>query len=190
MDNTIKFRSRGSSLLPGERYAPTSVFFHWVIALLIVIAYAAVIIKGYLPRGSAPRALSLTIHEWAALAVLVLAVPRLLIRLIKGAPAALPGQAWWARAGSSAAHLLLYLFMFAQPVLGYLTLNAQGHPLTIPGLDIALPQFIAKDEQTGRSIKEIHETIGNAFYWVIGFHALAALWHHYFRRDDTLRRML
>ena len=190
MDNALKFRSRGSPRLPGERYAPPSVFLHWLIALLIAIAYAAVITKGYLPRGSDQRAFSLTLHEWTGVAVLVLVVPRLLWRLIKGAPAALPGQGWLVRTASSATHLLLYLFMFAQPILGYLTLNAGGHVLTIPGLDVALPQFVGKDDELRRSIKEIHETIGNAFYWVIGFHALAALWHHYFRRDDTLRRML
>ena len=32
--------------------------------------------------------------------------------------------------------------------------------------------------------------IGQAFYWVIGAHIVAALWHHLFRRDDTLKRML
>jgi cytochrome b561 len=190
MDNAIKFRSPGSPLSSSGRYAPPAIFFHWAIALLIVIAYAAVITKGYLPRGSAPRAVSMTIHEWAGVAVLVLAVPRLLWRLIKGAPGALPDQGWLLRALSSAVHLLLYLFLFAQPVLGYLTLNAGGHALTIPGLDIALPQLIGKDVEMRRSIKEIHETLGSAFYWVIGLHALAALWHHYFRRDDTLRRML
>lgn len=190
MDNAIKFRSRGSPLSSNGRYAPPAIFFHWTIALLIVIAYAAVITKGYLPKGSAPRALSMTIHEWAGVMVLVLAVPRLLWRLIKGAPGPLPGQGWLVRALSAAVHLLLYLFLFAQPVLGYLALNAGGHVLTIPGLDIALPQFIGQDDEARRSIKEIHETLGSAFYWVIGLHALAALWHHYFRRDDTLRRML
>lgn len=190
MAKAIKFQSLDSPLSSVQRYAPPAIFFHWLVALLIVIAYAAVITKGYLPKGSAPRALSMTIHEWVGIAVLVIAVPRLLWRLIKGAPGPLPGQGWLVRAGSSLVHLLLYLFIFAQPVLGYLTLNAGGHVLTIPGLDIALPQFIGKDDEMRRSIKEIHETLGSAFYWVIGLHALAALWHHYFRRDDTLRRML
>jgi len=190
MAKAIKFHSLDSPLSSVQRYTPPAIFFHWLVALLIVIAYAAVITKGYLPKGSAPRALSMTIHEWAGIAVLIVAVPRLLWRLIKGSPGPLSGQGWLVRMGSSLVHLLLYLFIFAQPVLGYLTLNAGGHVLTIPGLDIALPQFIGKDDEMRRSIKEIHETLGSAFYWVIGLHALAALWHHYFRRDDTLRRML
>ncbi len=38
-------------------------------------------------------------------------------------------------------------------------------------------------------LEEAHELLGNAFYAVIGLHAVAALWHHFARRDDTLRRM-
>ncbi|WP_407434844.1 cytochrome b [Lelliottia sp.] len=35
-----------------------------------------------------------------------------------------------------------------------------------------------------------HELIANAGYFLIGFHALAALFHHYIERDNTLERML
>ena len=35
----------------------------------------------------------------------------------------------------------------------------------------------------------LHELIGTAFYWVVGLHVAAALYHHLIRRDDTLRRM-
>ena len=40
------------------------------------------------------------------------------------------------------------------------------------------------------SIKEIHETIGTTGYYLEGAHALAALYHHYVKRDNTLIRML
>jgi cytochrome b561 len=39
-------------------------------------------------------------------------------------------------------------------------------------------------------LKEIHETIGNIGYFLVGAHALAALFHHFITRDDTLTRML
>jgi cytochrome b561 len=35
-----------------------------------------------------------------------------------------------------------------------------------------------------------HVWIGNAFYWVIGLHALAAVGHHVLLKDRTLRRMI
>lgn len=185
MQRTLNFDSLRPVI---ARYSPPAIVFHWLVALLIAIAYAMVITKGYLPKGSAPRALTMRIHEWAGVLVFVVAVPRLLWRLLMGAPTALPGQSWLVRAGAIFIHLLLYLFIFAQPILGYLTLNASGHTLDLWG--ISLPQFLAASQETRRTLKDFHETLGNAFYWVIGLHALAALWHHYVRRDDTLRRML
>lgn len=186
MDSTLKFTSRRQAL---ARYAPPAIFFHWAIACLIALAYAMVITRGYLPRTSPARPWIMNIHEWAGTLVITLAVPRLLWRLIKGAPPALPDLTWWQRLLSSVVHLLLYLFFFAQPILGYLIINASGHGLRIaPG--IQTPQFIGADKAMHHTLVTFHVTLGTAFYWVIGLHALAALWHHYFRRDDTLRRML
>jgi cytochrome b561 len=38
--------------------------------------------------------------------------------------------------------------------------------------------------------KEIHEVLGTVGYFLIALHASAALYHHYFVRDNTLRRMV
>ena len=38
-------------------------------------------------------------------------------------------------------------------------------------------------------LEDLHGQIGEIFYWVIGFHVLAAIFHHVVRRDDTLKRM-
>jgi cytochrome b561 len=53
-----------------------------------------------------------------------------------------------------------------------------------------LPALIAPDNALGDWIKEIHETAGTVGYWLIALHAAAALAHHYFWKDNTLRRML
>jgi len=37
---------------------------------------------------------------------------------------------------------------------------------------------------------DIHTILGNVIMWLAGFHAAAALFHHYVLRDDTLRSML
>ncbi|VVE59190.1 cytochrome B [Pandoraea anapnoica] len=172
------------------RFAPPAIFFHWAVALLIVFAYAAIIAKGQLPRGSAQRDWAMSLHMWLGVGVLTLAVPRLLWRLVFGAPPALPGQSRSVRTAATMAHLMLYAFIFAQPILGYLANNAAGYTVDIPSLGVSLPALVAPNAALARSIKGIHETVGNLFYWVIGLHTLAALVHHYFYRDETLRRMI
>ena len=39
-------------------------------------------------------------------------------------------------------------------------------------------------------LKEWHVTLANLGYFVIGLHALAALMHHYYWKDNTLLRMM
>ena len=170
------------------RYSGPAVFFHWAVFLLIATAYAAIELKGFLPKGSASRALSMSVHTWAGALVLVLAVPRLLWRLARGAPAPEPGPRWMQLLGS-AMHLVLYLFIFVQPVLGLLALNAGGHLLTVPGLGIELPALVAQSKDLKEILEDVHGTLGTAFYTVIGLHAIAALFHHYMLGDNTLRRM-
>ena len=48
---------------------------------------------------------------------------------------------------------------------------------------------MAPDKALGKNLEDIHETIGTLGYWLIGLHAVAALYHHYLVRDDTLVRM-
>ena len=62
--------------------------------------------------------------------------------------------------------------------------------MLVPFTGIALPALLAENEDLAHTLEDLHGSIGEAFYWVIGLHVLAALWHHFGRRDDTLRRML
>lgn len=85
-------------------------------------------------------------------------------------------------------HLGLYALMIGLPLLGWLTLSAAGKPIPFFGLE--LPALIGADKKLAGDLKELHETLAVAGYWLIGLHAAAALFHQYVRRDGTLQRML
>ena len=78
--------------------------------------------------------------------------------------------------------------MIGMPIGGWLILSAEGDPVPFFGLE--LPALVSPDKALAEQIEEIHETVGTIGYWLIGLHALAALYHHYVKRDNTLRRML
>jgi cytochrome b561 len=46
------------------------------------------------------------------------------------------------------------------------------------------------DKHTADSLKHFHELLGTIFYYVIGLHVVAAVWHHFVRKDNTVRRMV
>jgi cytochrome b561 len=78
--------------------------------------------------------------------------------------------------------------MIGMPLAGWLILSSAGKPVPFFGLE--LPALIAENKDLSKQIKEIHETVGQLGYFLIGLHALAALFHHYILRDNTLYRML
>lgn len=170
------------------RYDFLTVLCHWSVFLLVATACAAVELKGMFAKGAPPRMLAMTLHEWAGALVLALAVPRLLWRLARPAPPPAP-RAVAMRLLAGVMHVLLYLYIVAQPLLGLVALNAGGHLLELQSLGLTIPPLVAPDEALRQTVKALHETVGTVFYLVIGLHAMAALFHHYMLGDDTLRRM-
>jgi len=167
------------------RYSSPAIFFHWAIFLLVALAYLAIEIRG--PKGSDSRVFWMNVHLTAGTFVLVLSVLRVLWRVVSRVPEAI-AQATLMRWLSKLAHFALYVFIIAQPLLGIMMINMGGKPVSLDWLGVSFTLF-GPDKALRPTIKEAHELIGNAFYFVIGLHALAALYHHFIRRDDVLRRM-
>lgn len=169
------------------RYRPILIGLHWLTLLLLVGVYTTIELRGLFPRGSDARQLIKSAHFFLGISVFALTLPRLLVRLSSPTPPITPPPPAWQKRAAGAMALSLYGLMLATPVLGYLLLNAEG---TSPALGSwTLPSLIAAQETLGDSLKEWHETIAVAGYGLIGLHALAALYHHYVRHDDTLLRM-
>ena len=82
----------------------------------------------------------------------------------------------------------IYIFMLVMPLLGWLILSGENQP--VPFFGLQLPALIGENKALAKQFEEIHETVGNVGYFLIGLHAAAALIHHYFYRDNTLVRML
>ena len=91
---------------------------------------------------------------------------------------------------SKLVHLALYAFFIVMPLLGMATAWSDGKAILIPFTGVALPALLPENRALAHQLEDLHGTIGEVFYWVIGAHVLAAIWHHAFRRDDTLKRML
>jgi hypothetical protein len=116
-------------------------------------------------------------------------LPRVLHRWRNVPPPIVPAIAGWEVQLSRLTHGLLYAFLLLQPVLGLLTVWFGGRGIGIPGTTLILPSPLPENHDLHEQLEDIHKWIGTAFYYVIGLHILGALWHHFLRRDSTLRRM-
>ena len=171
-----------------DRYGSVSIALHWLMLLLIAVVYACIELRGNFPKGGGIREGLKTWHFMLGLSVLVLVVGRIGVRLASGVPPIHPEPTQWQGLSAKAMHVALYVLMFAMPILGWLTLSAEGK--VVPFFGVVLPAIVSESKLVANWAKEIHETGGTIGYFLIGLHAAAALFHHYFIRDNTLRRML
>ena len=171
-----------------RRYGALTVALHWLTLALLVVIYVWMEFRGYFPKGSDVREGMKAWHFMLRLTVPMLVALRLVARAVGQTPLITPPSAAWQRRLAGAMHIALYVFMFGMPMLGWLTLSAAGKPIPFFGLE--LPAVIGADKALSRQILAIHESGAILGYGIIGLHAGAALYHHYFLRDDTLQRLL
>lgn len=144
---------------------------HWLIAALICTNY--IVSEGIedafdgMMEGEAATGLVSTVHVYVGLAVLVLAVLRLIVRFASGAPEApgVPGSLGVMMAGLG--HKALYLLMILVPALGAIT-------------------WYGKTETTA----DAHVIAMNVMMLLALGHAVIAIFHQYVLKDGLLARMV
>jgi cytochrome b561 len=173
---------------PTLRYSLRARWFHWLAFAAVALAYLFINLRGVFPRGSAEAKVPMQGHILFGLAVLAIVLPRLLHRL-RNAPPEAPAIAPWEALLSRVTHFALYAFLLVQPLLGLFTVWSGG-PLKVPFTTLQIPSPMAPNHALHEQLGGLHENIGTIFYYVIGLHIAGALWHHFFRHDNTLKRML
>jgi cytochrome b561 len=159
---------------------------HWLTAGLILTAFPLGVYMHDLPLS--PTKLQLySYHKWIGITALLIAVLRVIWRVSKGAPAALPGPAWQQKA-ASLTHGLLYVLMFAVPLSGWLMSSAKGFPVVYFGV-LPLPDLVGKSQDLGDFLRAAHEFLNFSLIALVGLHLGAALKHQFIDRDETLVRM-
>jgi cytochrome b561 len=190
--DNMRTRAVGDSVMSWKnsptRYGSLSIAMHWLMLVLIVAIYASIELRTQFPRGSDIREAMKTWHFMLGLLVFALVWVRFFVRLAGPIPDIVPRpsklQLWVAHSFEYA----IYAFMVVMPLLGWLILSAEQK--TVPFFGLELPALIGANKALAKQLEEIHETIGTAGYFLIGIHAVAALVHHYIRRDNTLTRIL
>lgn len=170
------------------RYNSVSIALHWLMLLLFIAVYASIEFSGAFPKGSDSRSTLKALHFSFGLLVFFMVWLRLAMRLLSPPPSLEPSLPYWQRQAARLAHAALYALMIALPLAGWLALSAAGKPINFFGLEFSA--LIDENISIARPIRKLHKTVGNAAYLLIGLHAALALFHHYVRRDNTLRRML
>lgn len=172
-----------------QRYPNSAILLHWLVLLLVVAAYACILLRVNYERGSDIRESLKVWHFMLGLSVLGVTFLRVGLRaFVWKTPPIIPEPPRALHLLSIAAHLAIYAWLIAMPVAGWIILSAEGDP--IPFWGINLPPLAGADKSLAGQVEELHELGGTIGYFLLGLHAVAALFHHYVMKDTTLMRML
>jgi len=162
---------------------------HWVMAVLILMMIGL----GWLMvtwRPNIQMAFSLyQLHKSIGVLIFTFLIIRIVMRIRYGAPPAPPGMPYIERFLASFVQTVLYGVMIAMPVTGWLMGSAAGFPTKPFGLFV-LPDFIARNEALEAILKTSHKALSFILVAALILHIAGAAKHHFWDRDDVLRRML
>jgi cytochrome b561 len=169
-----------------RHFTPLQRLLHWLMAICIL---AMLFIGVGMVSTVKPTYLTLvSIHKPLGIAILVLALLRLALRLVRGAPALpadLPAPMRLAAQGS---HYALYALMIVMPLLGWGMLSAAAYPVVLFG-GWHLPAILPQSDSLHTLLWNAHFYLAFAFFALILMHVAAALFHALVRRDGVFETM-
>jgi cytochrome b561 len=173
------------------RYGTVAMTLHWLIALAIV---GMLVVGKYmhgLPDSNPDKFALYQLHKSFGISILVLTVFRIGWRLMHAVPPLPATMPVWERWAANGSHFLLYALMLGMPVSGWLRVSTDR--LGIPTLWFGLfevPHFPLVSDTITRWMHEAHELMGNMLIALLTIHVAAALKHHFWDRDNVMKRML
>ncbi|MBO1077290.1 cytochrome b [Roseomonas marmotae] len=168
------------------RFSPLQRLFHWVMAACIL---AMLFIGVGMVSTISTRYLTLlSIHKPLGIAILVLALLRLVLRLRRGAPSLPDDLPEPMKLAAHLSHVALYALMIAMPLLGWAMLSAEGVPVLLSS-SVRLPPIAPQGLELYALFRSAHGYLAYAFFAVILLHLGAALYHAMIRRDRVFGTM-
>lgn len=174
---------------------------HWLTALLFLGSYVSVYYRHWFTEAKTPENWNaLQMHLSFGITIGVLVLLRIIWRLMDTALAEEPGTQLEHKA-AQLGHYALYAIMIMMPVTGYLgtgvatdfffMFDIDKFPGTWVFTQVIQEGLGINFKTFEKPIDFIHkEILGAWLVWMlIAGHVLAALYHHFVRKDRTLKRM-
>lgn len=171
-----------------QSYGSIAKFFHWLIALLVIVLLPV----GYFMGDIGDKSLKLqafNLHKLFGLTVLALITLRLLWRWANPVPSLPLEMASWERLLEKTVKAFFYIALFVMPLSGWIFSTAAGHPPHLGHYTLAAP-FIPLSKTLADQIFNIHATFAVIIIGLLCLHIAGAFKHHFINKDNVLRRML
>lgn len=167
-------------------YSLAARMIHWAMALLLIsLLFAGLAMV----QSLEPWHLTLlSLHKSFGVLALVLAIIRLVLRIVQQQPDLPASVPHWQQRIAQLSHFFLYAAMFAMPLSGYLMQSAAGRPVSVFGL-FTLPNITSVNMELYGFLREMHGLIAWGLILLVLVHMGAALHHGLIKRDGVLESM-
>ncbi|WP_299793163.1 cytochrome b [uncultured Shewanella sp.] len=185
-----------------QAYGRIAKWIHWSVAILFLLAYVSVYYRQWFTEEKTPENWNaLQVHLSVGVTIGVLVLLRIIWKLINVTPRAEPGTPM-EHLAAKLGHYALYLVMLVMPLTGYMGTGANTEFFFLFDIskfaDTWIYQALVVDglnssfEAIEPTMDFIHKEIGGKWLvWILILgHAMAAMYHHFVKRDNTLKRML
>jgi cytochrome b561 len=170
----------------GHRFTPLQRLLHWLMAVCIL---SMLFIGVGMVSTVKPKNLALvSIHKPLGIAILVLALIRLVVRLRYGAPSLPADLPEPMKLAAQLSHYALYVLMIAMPLIGWGMLSAAAYPVVLFG-GAHLPAILPQSDSLHTLLWNAHFYLAFVFFTLVLLHNAAALFHALVRRDGVFDAM-
>ncbi len=169
-----------------ERYNRVAMALHWLIALLMIpMLFFG---EDLMNKHGGPALPSL--HVTIGVTILILTLVRLAWRIAHPPPPLPETMPGWEKAASKASHALFYFLLIALPLTGWLAFPKFLLESKIAGIRFFGLFTVPVTPDLGLPFGLLHSLGGKLGIGLLILHVAAALKHHFYNRDNVLRRML
>ncbi len=170
----------------GTRFTVLQRSLHWVMAICILsmlfigVGMLSTVMPKYVPL--------LATHKTLGIAILGLALIRLVVRFRYGAPSLPVDLPEPMKLAAHLSHYALYALMIGMPLIGLAMMSAAAYPVVLYG-NIRLPAILPQSNALHTLLWNAHFYLAFAFFALILLHLAAALFHALVRRDGVFESM-
>lgn len=185
--------SNAQPFLPSEgraeiQYDKTRRTLHWLVVAVLACQFVTALLLPHIKLDS-PLDTTTNLHFNIGLMICLLMAVRLMYRWRRPAAVA-PGMGSnTERTSATLMHRLFYLILLVGPFFGWMAASAHSVTVRLLGI-VTLPPLAPRNAQWGYLAGDFHGYTMWTLLFLVTCHAAAALYHHFVRHDNVLRRML
>lgn len=160
---------------------------HWFIGVTIL----CMLVVGYYMAGLAPTPAKFELygmHKATGFLLFLLIIFRLIWRIINIQPKPVENTPHWQEVAAKLNFKVLYVLTLAMPSSGIFMCLYGGYPINVFGM-FTISAF-TKNPKYSELAAEFHNAFAILIIISVSLHFMGAMYHHFYKKDRTLKRMI